>query len=361
MKKINLHGAGKVSNNSVVFMPEKNKIKISVCMPIYNNAQVIRPAVDSILAQKGAKFELIFVDNASTDGTTAILEQYCKKHPFARLVKKKKTTTVRENFNDCVREAKGEYIAIFHGDDIYKPEIIAKEEKFLDAHPQIAAVFTESKIIRDDNVSKAFGYAGPLEKKKEIFTLCDVLRSLALNSHNPLVSPTFMGRKSLLPPPPYFLDSDSFASDIGFYLRILEKHPVGILREPLHYYRRSLSHGALKDVTSMQSQNPIFPILDKYVRKHESWFSSDELNLYFLLKRSNLWLAAISAEAAGNPLLAKEIWEKSFSYSFLSSSIKYKQMWAKAAAAIVFDASKKIGLSGAFAKIVQNKRLSDAK
>ncbi|PIT83937.1 hypothetical protein COU37_05640 [Candidatus Micrarchaeota archaeon CG10_big_fil_rev_8_21_14_0_10_45_29] len=336
------------------------KVKISVCMPIYNNAQVIRPAVDSIIAQKGAKFELIFVDNASTDGTTAILEEYCKKCKFARLVKKKKTTTVRENFNDCIREAKGEYVAIFHGDDIYKDTIVAKEAQFLDTHPQIAAVFTESKIINDE--LKVFGKGGPLEPgKKEIFGLKEILRSLVINSHNPLTCPTFMGRKSNLPPPPWFLDSQSYANDVGFFLRILEKHPIGIIREPLHLYRRSLQHGALTAVTTLQQQNPIYQILDGHIQKHKEWFSPDELKLYSLLKRSNLWLAAISADAAGNSQVAKEIWEKSFSYSSLASSVKYRQMWAKSAAALAFDISQKAGLSRQWAQIVQKRRLSQAK
>lgn len=110
-------------------------VKASVLMPVYNDERYIHDAIDSILHQSMANFELIIVNDGSTDATLRILKSYTdpriqivshaqnKGRPFAR--------------NTALEAANGKYAIWMDGDDISHPQRIEKQVDFLDAHPEI--------------------------------------------------------------------------------------------------------------------------------------------------------------------------------------------------------------------------------
>ncbi|HVB56065.1 MAG TPA: glycosyltransferase family 2 protein [Candidatus Acidoferrales bacterium] len=116
-------------------------MKVSVIMPAYNRGYIIAEALGSIFAQTFPDFELIVIDDGSTDGTARAL---------ARL-DDTRLRYVRHNVNrgySCAcntgfREAQGEYVALLDSDDLWKPEKLAKDVEFLERHPEVDAVFTD--------------------------------------------------------------------------------------------------------------------------------------------------------------------------------------------------------------------------
>lgn len=129
---------------------------ISVIMPVFNCVTYIEEAVNSILNQTFADFELIIIDDASTDGTAAILKKFTDLR--IKLVLKQVNQGVSAATNDGFRLAQGKYIARMDGDDIAVKERLEKQVKVLENNPN---VFICSNWIR------FFGEADAIVKYKE--------------------------------------------------------------------------------------------------------------------------------------------------------------------------------------------------
>src|SRR5690349_15491193 len=85
--------------------------KVSVIVPVYNGEKYIRESLDSILAQSYGNFEVLVMDDASTDGTPAILGSYTDR---VRVIRQPKNRGIYGNVNDGIALASGDYIAVYH-------------------------------------------------------------------------------------------------------------------------------------------------------------------------------------------------------------------------------------------------------
>ena len=104
--------------------------KVSVCIPTYNRPDFLRQAIESVLAQTFSDYELIISDNASEDSTTDLISSFKDRRII--YIRKEKNIGAIDNFNSCLAAAKGEYITIFHDDDIMLPDNLAFKVEALD-------------------------------------------------------------------------------------------------------------------------------------------------------------------------------------------------------------------------------------
>src|SRR5215813_10270594 len=111
---------------------------VSVVVPVWNGAKYLRESLDSILAQTFAPIEIVVMDDASSDETPAILESY---RTAIRTCRQRSNKGIYDNVNDGIALARGELIAVYHADDVYRPQIIEREAEFLSRHPEAGAVF----------------------------------------------------------------------------------------------------------------------------------------------------------------------------------------------------------------------------
>ncbi len=122
-------------------------MKVSVILTSYNHAKYLRYAIESALSQTFSHFELIIWDDASTDESWEIINSY----QDARIRAFRNPVNMhRGNINRGLEKARGEYIAVHHSDDVWEPEKLEKQVAFLDAHPEIGAVFSDVLVI-DEN------------------------------------------------------------------------------------------------------------------------------------------------------------------------------------------------------------------
>ena len=127
--------------------------KISVLMGIYNCADTLRPAIDSILNQTEKDFELILCDDGSVDDTYAVAKEYQEKFPDKIvLLKNEKNLGLNITLNRCLEVAKGEYIARMDGDDLCDSTRFAKELAALEEHPEMAFVGTQIRMFDEQGV-----------------------------------------------------------------------------------------------------------------------------------------------------------------------------------------------------------------
>ena len=120
----------------------KNR-KISIIMGIYNCADTLPEAIESIIKQTYTDWVLIMCDDGSTDNTLQVARQYEKNFPDKFVVlQNKKNMELNYTLNHCLKMAKGKYIARMDGDDISLPNRLEKEVDFLDYHPEYAIIST---------------------------------------------------------------------------------------------------------------------------------------------------------------------------------------------------------------------------
>ena len=91
--------------------------RVSVCVPMYNGAHFLRPCIDSILGQTCGDFEVLLVDDCSSDDTVALAQQYADTDPRIRLSVNAKNLGLVGNWNRCIELARGEWIKFVFQDD----------------------------------------------------------------------------------------------------------------------------------------------------------------------------------------------------------------------------------------------------
>lgn len=117
--------------------------KVSIIMGIYNCADTLAEAIDSILAQTYKNWEFVMCDDGSTDNTYDIAQKYAEKYPDKfMLLKNEENQGLNRTLNNCLAVAGGEYIARMDGDDISLPTRFEIEVEFLNNHPEFAIVST---------------------------------------------------------------------------------------------------------------------------------------------------------------------------------------------------------------------------
>lgn len=118
---------------------------ISVVIPTYNRVSFLKEAIDSVLDQTFRNFELIVVDDGSTDKTSELLLSYDKK---IKVIKKanKGPSSAR---NRGIKAAKGEWIAFLDSDDAWKPDKLEKQMQFIKDNPDIKICQTEEIWVRN--------------------------------------------------------------------------------------------------------------------------------------------------------------------------------------------------------------------
>ena len=108
----------------------KNKGLVSIVMPSYNTAKYIKETIDSVLNQTYSFWELIIVDDCSTDETDEVVKPYLKDERI-RYLKNIKNSGAAVSRNRALQEAKGRWIAFLDSDDLWEPDKLQKQLKFM--------------------------------------------------------------------------------------------------------------------------------------------------------------------------------------------------------------------------------------
>ncbi len=133
-------------------MNEQNEL-VSILMPVYNVEKYIKKAIVSILDQTYKNFELIVVDDCSTDSTYGIAQKLALGDSRVKLFKNEENKKIARTLNAALQKAKGKYIARMDGDDISDPHRIEKLFIFLKTNTDINLVGSDIlSIDEEDNI-----------------------------------------------------------------------------------------------------------------------------------------------------------------------------------------------------------------
>ncbi|HVB56403.1 MAG TPA: glycosyltransferase [Candidatus Acidoferrales bacterium] len=120
-------------------------IKVSVIIPTFNRGYILAEAIQSVLHQTYLHFELIIIDDGSTDGTAAVVAGF--EDARIRFVQHPKNAGVSAAQNTGIAHARGTLIAFFASDDLWKPEKLQLQVRFMDEHPEVGGVFSDLEWI----------------------------------------------------------------------------------------------------------------------------------------------------------------------------------------------------------------------
>jgi glycosyltransferase involved in cell wall biosynthesis len=114
--------------------------RVSVCLPVFNGAQFLSAAIESVLSQTFSDFELIIIDDCSTDESIKIIEKYATLDRRIKYWTNVTRAGLFGNYNLCIESARGEHIKLFAQDDLLHSDMLSKLVDVLDKNPEIALV-----------------------------------------------------------------------------------------------------------------------------------------------------------------------------------------------------------------------------
>lgn len=203
--------------------------KISIVCPSYNHGNYIVSFVESVLAQIEQNFELIIVDDNSTDDNLQQLAKF--NDPRIKLIKHTYNSGMAGSFNDGANLAKGEYISFIASDDLLEPNYFERVLQEFEQNPTLGVVYTPLQHIDINN--NLLPTSTPLPIGKSRF---EILRELFLND-NILPSPGMaIKRQALLPLLPLPVGLLQY-TDLQLNVWLLIDNDCALLTEPLIKYR----------------------------------------------------------------------------------------------------------------------------
>ncbi len=150
--------------------------KVSICIPTYNNANFLRQAVESALGQSYQDFEIVIVDNCSTDHTGELIESLQKENDGRiRFFKNDQNIGLTGNFNKCLKYAEGENIKFLCSDDVLLPECLEKMVAVLDTNQSVTLVCSGRLIVNEAGEKlgfKQFPFVDDIIKGSNVITKC---------------------------------------------------------------------------------------------------------------------------------------------------------------------------------------------
>lgn len=145
-------------------------MNISVIITSYNQKRYLSEAIESVLAQTTAPYEIIISDDVSTDGSQALIEGYAGRYPdLVRPLYHRQNQGPSGNRNAALKEARGEAVTILDGDDRFLPEKLEKEAAALHRHPEARAVYSNFAYISSDGERLRLWAGGEMLPQGNVF------------------------------------------------------------------------------------------------------------------------------------------------------------------------------------------------
>lgn len=206
----------------------KSTPKVSIIMPCYNSEKYIEKAIQSVLEQTYRNFELIIIDDDSTDKTWEIIEQYAKKDFRVICTRKSENEKgISKSMNKGIEMARGKYITRMDSDDIIIPEKILRQVQFLDENEEYG--ICSVNIAMMDNLGNIYN--------ENVYPEQKVPSEWTFLWTNPVPNAPCMYRTSIIKGNNITFSNLRTAEDYDFLEKLITKTKVYMINLPLYYYR----------------------------------------------------------------------------------------------------------------------------
>jgi glycosyltransferase involved in cell wall biosynthesis len=207
--------------------------KVSVILTCYNHLAYLPEALDGILCQTFQDFEILAIDDGSTDGTRDWLTAHSER---LQLIFNEKNLGTYGSLNVALSKATGEFIAVLNDDDLWAPTKLERQLALFESHPKVGLVHTDGKFIdgKGDVVEGSpLGFEFPRTETGDVL--------LSLVYANKIIASAVLVRAECFHKLGGFNEKYFGSGDWEMWMRVAEEWEIGFVPEPLTYYR---VHGA---------------------------------------------------------------------------------------------------------------------
>ncbi len=230
--------------------------RVSVIMPAFNRENFIAESIKSVLAQTFQDFELIIIDDGSTDKTISVAGTFVSDRRV-QIVKNEKHLGIAGTRNKALGLARGEYIAPLDSDDVWlDKEKLAKQTAYLDAHPKCALVGGAIRHI--DTAGKTL--------KTVVFEQTDADLRNNILQHNPFPQSTLMYRKKAIDDCGGYDTSFQVCDDYNLWLCVGTKNSLANFPDVFTGYR--IHDGNITRTKRLTAAREILDIVKSYASKY---------------------------------------------------------------------------------------------
>lgn len=197
--------------------------KVSIVLPSFNGEIYIRESIESVINQTFTDWELIIVDDCSTDGTLHIAEEYARKEERIKVVHNKKNQKLPESLNIGFRHAAGRYLTWTSDDNMYLSHALEEMNRYLDEHEEVPMVCTGMLFMNED-----------MQYVKEFIPYNSVQMCV-----QDTVGACFMYRREVLADVGEYSREFFCVEDYEYWIRILIRYnAIGYIPHIFYLYRR---------------------------------------------------------------------------------------------------------------------------
>jgi hypothetical protein len=219
---------------------------VSIVLPVWNGERFLAQAIESVSQQTFPSFELLVIDDGSTDGSCTLALHLARTDPRI-IVLRGEHHGIAHALNTGVAAARGRYIARMDADDISSPSRLEKQIAFLDAHPECVAVGADVDVIDGDGDTigvMTFPAHHP-----------EIVQALMTGGSPAVAHPTIVIRKDAVLSAGGYREEHVPSEDLDLWLRLIEFGQMANLKEPLLRYRMhpratSIRDGSRQEATS---------------------------------------------------------------------------------------------------------------
>jgi len=216
---------------------------VTIGLPFYNAEKYLALAIESVLQQTYTDWELLLLDDGSTDNSLSIAQSYAQKDSRIRVLSDSKNRKSGYRHNQAAQLTKTKYLAKMDADDIMHPNRIARQVEILETHSEIDVLGTNAYIINDDN--KVIGMRYPIDSEERLEQVKDFMQ------------PTIMAKTEWFLTNPYDIEAIRL-EDAELWYRTHSKYHFVRLNEPLLFYREVGNNYYKKYFLAQQSKAYIF-------------------------------------------------------------------------------------------------------
>lgn len=220
---------------------------VSVLLPNYNGSEFLQKAVDSVLNQSFTDFELIVVEDGSTDGSAELLASY--SDPRIRIIPLEQNEHICVALNTGLAAARGKYIARIDSDDCWLPNKLEKQYRYMEENPDCGACFSLVTVV-DEKETILTEEQSPFVSifREGNRTRYEWLRYLFFSGCHLCHSSAFFRRDIVEQLGPYRTSLVQI-QDYEYWLRIANVSELYVIQEPLVRYRHRLKGGNVSEAT----------------------------------------------------------------------------------------------------------------
>lgn len=211
-------------------------MKFSIIIPVYNKQDYLITTLQSVLNQIFTDYEVLVIDDGSTDDSVAVVMQF--SDPRIKLITQK-NGGVSVARNRGIEEAAGQWICFLDADDWYHPEYLSELDKMTIAHPGCDVMATRFMFIQDKPDWSPSAWT--LSQRK--YSLIDDLPSQWIKEIPFFTSSVVIQQKLLQSMQPCFPPGEHSGEDLDLWFRLAEKTPIILLNQPLVAYRTFVPNG----------------------------------------------------------------------------------------------------------------------